>query len=191
MADLGTLALVGDSLTANGRWQDWLHGYDVLNFGVSGSTTNDVVQRLPEIIEARPDSVAILVGTNDLAWRRTVEHIVRNLETVLVILRREIPEVRILIQSVTPRGAEFADQIRDVNRHLWQFAPAVRAQYLDLWPALATDDGDLKPTLTGDGLHVNDAGYEVWLSELVPALERLANQPPTSRSIILPDLGGL
>jgi lysophospholipase L1-like esterase len=191
MAGLGTIALVGDSLTANGRWDEWLAGERVLNFGVSGSTTNDVVQRLPEIIAAQPDTVVVLIGTNDLAWRRTVEHIVRNIETVLVVVRRDLVDSRILVQSVTPRGTEFADQIRDINRHLWQFAPAVRAQYLDLWPALALEDGELRPELTDDGLHLNDLGYEMWLSELLPALERLADQPPASRAIILPDLGGL
>lgn len=191
MAELGRIALVGDSLTANGRWGEWLSGSEILNFGASGSTTNDVVQRLPEIIEAAPDSVVLLIGTNDLAWRRTVEHIVRNIETVLVVLRRDLPDSRILIQSVTPRGAEFAGQIKDINRHVRQFAPTVRAQYLDLWPALATDDGDLRPEATDDGLHVNDRGYEIWLSELIPALERLADQPPASRAIILPDLGSL
>ena len=46
-----------------------------------------------------------------------------------------------------PRGHEFADQIRDINRHLWQFAPTVHAQWLDLWPALALEDGELNPAL--------------------------------------------
>ena len=65
----------------------------------------------------------LLIGTNDLAWRRSAEHIVRNVETILVTLRRDLPETRILVQSVMPRGHEFASEIRDVNRHLWQFAP--------------------------------------------------------------------
>lgn len=133
----GALALVGDSLTQGGDWAAWLPGEDVRNFGVAGDTTDDVVARLGAVIDAQPATVALLIGTNDLAWRRSAEHVVRNIETILVTLRKELPEARILVQSVLPRGHEFADQIRDINRHLWQFAPTVHAAWLDLWPAMA------------------------------------------------------
>jgi len=186
----GTLVLVGDSLTQGGDWAAWLPGEDVVNLGVAGDTTDDVVARLTDVIEAGPAVVALLVGTNDLAWRRSVEHVVRNVETILVTLRKELPEARILVQSVMPRGHEFADQIRDINRHLWQFAPTVHAAWLDLWPAMALEDGELNPAYTDDRLHLNAEGYRVWVSELIPGLERARQLPPNSRAIQLPDLGG-
>ena len=186
----GTLVLVGDSLTQGGDWAAWLPGEDVVNLGVAGDTTDDVVARLTDVMEAGPAVVALLIGTNDLAWRRSVEHVVRNVETILVTLRKELPEARILVQSVMPRGHEFADQIRDINRHLWQFAPTVHAAWLDLWPAMALEDGELNPAYTDDRLHLNAEGYRVWVSELIPGLERARQLPPNSRAIQLPDLGG-
>lgn len=186
----GAVALIGDSLTQNGDWATLLPGETVWNFGVAGDTTDDVLARLDDVIGSRPAVVTLLIGTNDLAWRRSVEHVVRNVETALVTLRKELPEARILAQSVLPRGAEFADQIKDINRHLWQFAPTVHAGWLDLWPALALDDGELNPAYTEDRLHLNADGYRVWASELVPALERVRELPPSSRAIELPDLGG-
>lgn len=190
MSEYGATALVGDSLTQGGNWEEWLPGETVYNFGVGGNTTDDVIARLDQVIESDPGAVLLLIGTNDLAWRRSAEHIVRNLETILVTLRREMPETRILLQSVLPRGHEFAGQIRDINRHLWQFAPTVHAQWLDLWPALALEDGELNPAFSDDRLHLNEAGYDAWVAELVPALERLRSLPPSSRAIQLPDLGG-
>ncbi|WP_314147653.1 SGNH/GDSL hydrolase family protein [uncultured Leifsonia sp.] len=189
-SERGPLALVGDSLTQGGDWESLLPGEDVRNFGVAGDTTDDVIARLWDVIESRPATVALLVGTNDLAWRRSVEHVVRNVETMLVTLRKELPEGRILAQSVLPRGREFGDQIRDINRHLWQFAPTVHAGWLDLWPALALPDGELNPAFTEDRLHLNEAGYRAWAAELVPAIERVRQLPPSSRAIQLPDLGG-
>lgn len=186
----GTLVLVGDSLTQGGDWDAWMPGEEILNLGVAGDTSDDVVARLGDVVEARPALVALLIGTNDLAWRRSVEHVVRNVETILVTLRKELPEVRILVQSVMPRGHEFADQIRDINRHLWQFAPTVHAAWLDLWPAMALEDGELNPAYTDDRLHLNADGYRAWLGELVPGLERARQLPPSSRAIQLPDLGG-
>ncbi|WP_226657828.1 SGNH/GDSL hydrolase family protein [Leifsonia sp. LS1] len=189
-AGRGALALIGDSLTQSGDWSALLPGETVWNFGVAGDTTDDVVARLGDVIASRPDTIALMIGTNDLAWRRSAEHVVRNVETALVTLRKELPEARILAQSVLPRGVEFAEQIRDINRHLWQFAPTVHAGWLDLWPAMALEDGELNPAYTEDRLHLNAEGYRVWAGELAPALERVRELPPSSRAIELPDLGG-
>lgn len=190
MADAtgGALALVGDSLTAGGDWESWLPDEEVHNFGVAGDTTDDVVARLDTVTNARPSTVALLIGTNDLAWRRSAEHVVRNVETILVTLRKGLPEAHILVQSVLPRGHEFAEQIRDINRHLWQFAPTIHAGWLDLWPAMALEDGELNPAYTDDRLHLTEEGYRVWLGEFVPALERVRQLPPASRAIQLPGL---
>ncbi|MFF2052422.1 SGNH/GDSL hydrolase family protein [Leifsonia sp. NPDC058194] len=189
-AGRGPLALIGDSLTQGGDWGALLPGETVWNFGVAGDTTDDVLARLDDVIGSAPATVALLIGTNDLAWRRSAEHVVRNVETALVTLRKELPEVRILAQSVLPRAVEFADQIKDINRHLWQFAPTVHAGWLDLWPAMALEDGELNPAYTEDRLHLNAEGYRVWAGELAPALERVRELPPSSRAIELPDLGG-
>jgi lysophospholipase L1-like esterase len=180
------IAFVGDSLTAGGQWDEWFPDDAPVNFGVGGDTTNELVQRLPEVITAAPACVVMLIGTNDLAWRRSAEHIVRNIETMLVTLRRELPDAYLLVQSVLPREREYAEVIKDINRHLWQFAPTVRAQYLDLWPVFALEDGSLNPDYSDDGLHLVSAGYDAWLGELRPALQRLRSHPPMSSSIPLP-----
>lgn len=189
-AETGKLALVGDSLTRNGDWQSLLPGENVIISGVSGDTTDDLCARLDDIVAENPETVALMIGTNDLAWRRTVEHIVRNVETILVTLRRDLPDMHLLVQSVLPRDAESANLVRDINRHLWQFAPTVRAGWLDLWPAFAREDGELNPLFSDDRLHLNDEGYVVWGRELAPALEATRRLPPWSRPITLPDLGG-
>lgn len=178
------LLFAGDSLTAGGDWGAWFPDDEVLNHGVGGDTTADVVARIDEIVAADPDSVVLMIGTNDFAQRRSVEQVVRAIETIMVELRRQLPGVRLLLQSIPPRGPEFSDRIHDANRHLRQFAATVRAQYLDLWPALAVDDA-LNPDFTDDGLHLNEAGYQAWLDELRPGLERLREEPPMSRPITI------
>lgn len=184
------IAFLGDSITAGGDWAAWFPDRETHNLGVNGETTDGLVARLDQVVEVHPDAVALLVGTNDLGTRKSVEHLVRNVEYLLVSLRRDLPGTRMLVQSIMPRGREFAAQIQDANRHLRQFSPSVRAQYLDLWPAFALEDGELRPELSDDRLHLNDAGYQAWLAELHPALERLDEAPPMSRpiSIIRGDL---
>jgi len=174
---------LGDSLTNHGEWADWFPDRETVNLGVSGDTTDDLVARLDEVVELRPEAIALLVGTNDLGTRKTVEHLVRNVEYLLVTLRRALPGTRMLLQSILPRGREFAAQVQDANRHLRQFAPTVNAQYLDLWPSFALEDGEIDPAYSADRLHLTDAGYQRWLDELRPAFERLDDAPPMSRPI--------
>lgn len=178
-----SIAFLGDSLTAHGEWSTWFPERQVHNLGVSGDTTDDVVARLDDVVELRPDAIALLVGTNDLGTRKSVEHLVRNIEYLLVALRRDLPGVRMLVQSIMPRGREFAAQVQDANRHLRQFSPSVNAQYLDLWPVLAQPDGEIDPAFSDDRLHLSPAGYQAWLGELRPGLERLEDAPPMSRPI--------
>jgi lysophospholipase L1-like esterase len=183
-----SIAFVGDSLIAGGRWDEWFPDFEVHNFGVDGSTTDDLLTRLDDVVLAQPDELVLLAGTEDFSRRGSVEHIVRNIETALVTLRKELPGTRLLLVSILPRGHEFADRIHEANRHLWQFVATVHGQYLDAWPGLALEDGELNPVYTGDRLHLNDEGYEAWLAELRPALERLRDQPPMSGVITLPRL---
>lgn len=178
-----TIALLGDSITAQGDWANWLPERRTVNLGVSGVTTDDLIARVDEVTELHPDAVSLLIGTNDLGTRKTVEHLVRNIEYLLVTLRKSLPGTRMLVQSIMPRGREFADQIQDANRHLRQFAPTVNAQYLDLWPVFAEEDGEIAAELSDDRLHLTERGYQQWLSELLPALERLDDAPPMSRPI--------
>jgi lysophospholipase L1-like esterase len=178
-----TTVFLGDSLTEDGDWATWFPDLDAVNLGHGGDTTDDVLYRLDSVIAAAPDEVLLLIGTNDLGTRRTVEYLVRNIQSIMVDLRRDLPGARMLLQSIMPRAREFAGQIQDANIHLRQFAATVRAQYLDLWPALALPDGELNPAFSDDRLHLNDAGYQAWLSELRPALERLRDEPPMSRPI--------
>lgn len=178
-----TIVFLGDSLTKHGDWAGWFPDSKVVNLGVGGDTTDDVLARLDAVVAEQPDEVVLMIGTNDLGMRHNVEHLVRNIQSIMVDLRRDLPGARMLLQSVLPRAREFADRIQDANIHLRQFSATVRAQYLDLWPAFATEDGELNPEFSDDRLHLNDAGYQAWLAELRPALERLRDEPPMSRPI--------
>jgi len=166
------VVFVGDDVTRAGDWGTWFPGDDVVNLGVDGDTTATLAERVDQI------------GTNDFTARRSVEQVVRGVESLLVTLRRELPGSRLLLQSILPRGAELAPRIRDANRHLRQFSSTVRAQYLDLWPALADDAGEaIRPEFTTENGRLSPEGYEAWLDELRPGLERLRDEPPMSRPL--------
>ncbi|WP_228512459.1 GDSL-type esterase/lipase family protein [Clavibacter sp. VKM Ac-2872] len=177
-----TTVLLGDSLTGDGGWGGIVPGPDgddgddgrsrIVDLGRAGQTTDDVLALLPDAVAADPATVVLSCGTHDLgAARRGPEETVRGLETILAHLRRDLPTSRIVVLSVPPRGREHAERIRIVNVHIRQYAPAVRAEHVDLWPALGFGDGELAPTLTDDRLHLNDDGAAAVRAVLAPVLD--------------------
>jgi len=94
-------------------------------------------------------------------------------------LRWVHPNSQIVVQSILPHGGERASwegrdrllaisntQIRDLNRRLKEVANSENALFLDLHPLFADADGNLRPELSTDGLHLNEQGYLVWRSAL-------------------------
>jgi len=175
----GPLLLLGDSLTEAGPWQEAFPDREVVNAGRTGDTTVEIAERLEEVLAARPAAVVLMAGTNE-SRRATVEQVVRGLEDVLFQLRHGLPDARLVVCSVLPRERERADWIRDVNIHVRQFAPTVKAEFLDLWPLFAEEDGELREELTPDRLHLTDVGYAAWIGELRALLEQ--GETPESRS---------
>lgn len=184
-SDRRTIVFLGGSLVHSGRWQEWLPEYRCLNFAVDGATTSRIAARTDAVIGEAPHAIVLLAGTDDVASRGAVELTVRAVQNILYRLRSALPEAWILVHSLVPWAVESTPLLEEINRHLWQFAPSVRAQYLDLWPALAEDDA-MNPHYSDDRHHLNADGYEAWLAELKPALESLFSRPPTSRSVPLP-----
>ena len=166
----GPVVFLGDSLTEAGAWQEYFPHLDIVNAGRSGDTTADVQDRLGEVIERRPSVVVVMVGTNDFGLRATVEQVVRGTENILWTLHHALPETRILVVSVLPRERERSEWIKQVNIHVRQFAPTVKAEFVDLWPQVAEDDGELSPRYTNDRLHLTEEGYRVWADALRPHL---------------------
>ncbi len=78
LAEGDRLVAIGDSVTADRRgWFELLKasielavptGVEVVNLGVSGDTTADVLERLDVIEAARPTWVLLMLGTNDTRY---------------------------------------------------------------------------------------------------------------------------
>ena len=123
---------LGDSITAQGSWDTWLPDEHTLNQGVSGDTTDGVLARLEAVVAEQPEVIVLLIGTNDFGnHRASAEHVVRNVETILVTLRRELPGVRLL-----HIGAALDPALGDLARATAAATPAYR--WLGALPHMAT-----------------------------------------------------
>jgi lysophospholipase L1-like esterase len=170
----GRVVLFGDSITEGGFWDGWLPGMPIANRGIGGDTVAQLTARIDTALGA-PRAVSILAGTNDLirAETKDADSIARRFRDLIAQIRERDADVPLLINSVMPRSARHTPTITAINEQYRAIAREFDADFLDLWPTLATPRRTLRREFTPDGLHLNAEGYRAWVSVLKPALERL------------------
>ena len=167
------VVFMGDSITDSwGRkYGKFFPGKPYINRGISGQTTPQMLIRFrPDVITLRPKVVMILAGTNDIAGNTgptTLEAIEGNLTSMAELARAN--GVRVVLASLlpvcdyikpqTPRRP--TEKILAVNTWMRDYAAKNGFIYLDYYSAMLDDNKMFKQELTYDGLHPNDAGYEV------------------------------
>ncbi|MDJ0702724.1 MAG: GDSL-type esterase/lipase family protein [Leptolyngbyaceae cyanobacterium MO_188.B28] len=163
--------VVGDSLSL---WlpSEWLSTDRFwLNQGISGDTTAGILRRLSAFAQTRPDTIHVMAGINDLKNGASNAEVVSNLRQIMEQLHQTHPQAKIIVYSILPtRVANIpSDRIRGLNQQIAQTAQQVGIDYFDLQPNFADSDGDLRPELTTDGIHLTPQGYRVWQLALLSA----------------------
>lgn len=135
-----------------------------LNQGISGDTTQGILDRLSAVSQTHADRIYILAGANDIKNGVEDTEILENYRQILNQLRQDRPQTEAIVQSILPtRLASIPnDRIRHLNRQLAAIARQEGAIFLDLSIYFTDAAGELHPSLTTDGLHLNDRGYEAW-----------------------------
>jgi lysophospholipase L1-like esterase len=145
---------------------------NIKNRGIGGDDTDGVLERLDEVTESKPAKIFIMIGTNDLAYGKTVEYVIENYKKILAQIKQQTPNTKVYIQSVLPVDYDIhytrpiAD-IMEINRQLQELSKENNLVYIDLFSLFKTDKNKLNSDYSLDGLHPNGKGYEVWKEEIV------------------------
>ena len=176
----GRVVFLGDSITEGGLWHEWFPDVPVLNRGIGGERSADVLRRLDTAIN-EPVAVFLLIGTNDLMGLVPPEEIVRNVAAILDGIEKRAPGTQVFVQSVMPRAKAYRDEVLALNRRYVRLVEdrPEHIRYVDLWPALATPAGVLDPDFSRDRLHLNGRGYRGWVKILEPLVAPFAPAKPT------------
>ncbi len=166
--------LVGDSIS-QGFPPHALPSFQVLNQGISGETSGGLLKRLNLFDQVKTRSIFVMIGINDILRGKPDEEILDNQRQIIRHLQAAHPQTKIVIQSILPHATEQVTwegrdrllaipnaRIRNLNAQLRAIAQSSSVEYLDLYPLFSTEQGDLRPELSTDGLHLNAKGYELW-----------------------------
>uniref|UniRef100_UPI003F693564 SGNH/GDSL hydrolase family protein n=1 Tax=Streptococcus pluranimalium TaxID=82348 RepID=UPI003F693564 len=151
----------------------------LLNRGIAGTDTNWLKDFLKEqVLALEPDKLFILIGTNDLGLGYDDEHIFRNIETILQTIQFESIATKVYLLSILPvsHKKEYQAKVKirnnnDIQVLNRQFEGQLLAEYIDLYPHLLDEEGNLADEFTTDGLHLSQKGYAIIAEQLKPYLD--------------------
>lgn len=156
------------------------------NFGISGDRTQHVLWRLEngELDGIKPKVAVLMIGTNNTGFERdnttprnTPAETVEGVAAIVRKLRTSLPETRILLLAIFPRG-EKPDhpqrrQVDEINVAIARLADGKNVRYLDIGTKFLAADGTLTKEIMPDALHPGEKGYEIWAAAIKQPLADL------------------
>ncbi len=176
------LVCFGDSLTAGfgapdgASYPDFLqadlnkagYGYRVVNEGVSGDTTKDGVDRLPEVLALHPAAVVVEFGGNDGLRGLKVEATRQNLATILQALQSS--GTRVMLAGITLPPDYGPDYIHSFTANYTALAKQFRVPLL---PFLLQNVYGVPGMMQEDRTHATAQGNSIVAQNVLPFIEPL------------------
>lgn len=182
------MIFVGDSITQGWEakatqevWQKYYGKRNAANLGIGGDRTQHVLWRLEngEIEGISPKLAVVMIGTNNSA-QNSPEHIAAGVKAIVEKLRAKLPQTKVLVLGIFPRGADDKDAKRQTNMKtneiISKLADDKDVYYLDIGPKFLDKDGKLTKEVMPDLLHLSAKGYAIWAEAIEPTVAKLMGE---------------
>jgi lysophospholipase L1-like esterase len=171
----GRVIFLGNSITQGGDWAKLTGDSTVINRGIGADLTFGLRTRLDDVTRRKPSKLFVLIGINDISKDIPDAVIVAEYRALVDSVRAQSPQTKIFVQSILPLNPSVKNfpqhydkqaRVVAVNQLLRRMSRATHATYIDLWPIVVDRQNHLDASLTDDGLHLNQLGYERWVAFL-------------------------
>lgn len=189
----GDVVFIGDSITQGWEgagkkaWADTFAPMKAVNLGIGGDQTGHVLWRITEGKELeplKPKAAVIMIGTNNTG-SMSAEHIAGGIKAIIDELRKQKPEMKILLLGVFPRAGgikkedatapadKLNPKIKEINDRISKFADGKHVFYKDIGAKFLDEQGGLSRKVMPDLLHLSPAGYEIWANAIKDDVAKL------------------
>lgn len=148
------VTLLGDSITA---WNPWKN---VINLGVPGDATRDILWRIEEVKTNSKGIVYLMAGVNDILMGISEERSVFNYKKILDELFGSY--IKVVVLSILPVAGDKVrnEKIRSLNNKIKRLCSSRGCKYVDIYLNFIDGNEELDYRYTTDGIHLSTKGYE-------------------------------
>jgi lysophospholipase L1-like esterase len=176
---------IGDSITEGWEgagkkaWTDNFAPLKAVNLGISGDQTGHVLWRITEGKELdpiKPKVAVMMIGTNNMGGH-SAEQIAGGIKAIVEELRKQKPDMKILLLGIFPRSPKATDGIRDkiktCNAIIAKLDDGKNVFYKDISEKFLDKDGTLDKKIMPDYLHLSPEGYDIEAKAIKEDVEKL------------------
>src|SRR5258708_27296402 len=123
----GDVIFLGDSIThgweGQKAWQEHFGSFKPVNLGIGGDQTGHVLWRITdghELDQLKRKAAVIMIGTNNTGGH-SAEQIAGGIQATVAELKKQKPDIKILVLGVFPRGVSV-----DAERSLVQITEGIK-----------------------------------------------------------------
>ena len=159
---------LGDSITKRYDLDKYFPEYFVVNSGIDGNKTVDVLENMnSRVYVYNPSKVFLLIGTNQLE-NEDEDQIYEDIIQIVEEIQKNRQFASIYIESIYPVNHDFKNspaknkdnqKIQRINNRLQEYSLHHNVTFIDVYTSLVDQSGNLKKEYTEDGLHLTDEGY--------------------------------
>ena len=161
-------------------WNKYYKPLNACNYGVSGDKTENILWRLGEgknMDGFNPRVCVLLIGINNLLQGSTPQNTAAGITAIVRELRKNHPDMKILLLGVFPCRPKPEDPIRqkvkDTNAAIAGLHDGKHIFYADIGSVFLEKDGTVSKEILRDYLHLSEKGYERWAEAMRPHLDPL------------------
>ena len=178
--------LLGDSITDFFNWYELFYdfsknsGQAVYNRGISGDTTDRLLERLYEnVLNIEPKNIVLLIGTNDIGRGLPLSMSVENVSKIIEESKKVCPDINFILQAVYPINRGMRDNFEKrsnkkidlMNKEFIKLSEKYNCIWVDITDKLKDETENLKKEYTFDGLHLNVNAYKIVAENVIPLLK--------------------
>lgn len=156
--------------------QQDIPGKNVLNRGISGTKTSDLLHYANRVIRPyHADQIFLYEGDNDIGFKLSPDSILFRFKQLFNYIRQINTGVEIIFIAIKPSPRRLKDTvaIRQTNLLIKDFLQTEKnTGYADVYTAMLAPDKQLVPAYyREDGLHLTAEGYKVWTDVIKPFIK--------------------
>jgi beta-glucosidase len=180
------LIFIGDSITSGWEsrgpkvWDKFYGKRNAANLGIGGDRTQHVIWRLNNgnLKGISPKAAVVMIGTNNSS-DNTPEQIADGVTVIVNQVRTRLPETKILLLAIFPRGANNNERRRvneKANAIFSELDDGVHIHYLDIGQNFMSTEDELTRGMMPDLLHLTEQGYTIWAESIESSLSKLIDK---------------